>query len=299
LIAPRPGGIVHARTNGSIRIGALGDLHTTLSPESRRQVQSTLAAASAACDVLLLAGDLTDHGSLEEAEALAQDLRSNVNVPVAVVLGNHDFESGQEREVARVLRDAGAHVLDGDAWEVHGVGIAGAKGFAGGFGRGALGPWGESTIKLFVREAVEEALKLESALARLRTSHRIALLHYSPIRETVEGEPLEIYPYLGSSRLAEPLDRYRVSAVFHGHAHRGSPSGSTALGAPVFNVAVQVLRRAHPDQPPVKIVEVQPSAALGGGGSGEGAAAEADGVASASGTAAAAAAASGRETSTS
>ncbi len=113
------------------------------------------------------------------------------------------------------------HLLDGETVEVHGIGFAGVKGFAGGFGRGVLGPWGEEAIKRFVHEAVDEALKLESALARLRTATRIALLHYAPIAETVEGEPREIYPYLGCSRLEEPLSRYPVTAVFHGHAHHG------------------------------------------------------------------------------
>ena len=136
-------------------------------------------------------------------------------------------------------------MLDGEATEVHGVGFAGVKGFAGGFGRGALGPWGEQAIKQFVQEAVDEALKLEAALARLRTQRRVAVLHYSPIRGTVEGEPPEIFPYLGSSRLEEPINRYRVSAVFHGHAHRGSPEGRTATGVPVYNVAMPLLARTQ------------------------------------------------------
>jgi Icc-related predicted phosphoesterase len=136
------------------------------------------------------------------------------------------------------------------------VGFAGVKGFVGGFGRGSLGPWGEPVIKLFVQEALNEALKLESALARLKTMHRIAVLHYSPIRETVEGEPIEILPWLGSSRLEEPLDRFEVSAVVHGHAHRGAPEGKTATGIPVYNVALQVLKANYPDRPPFRIIEV-------------------------------------------
>ena len=132
--------------------------------------------------------------------------------------------------VRSILVDAGVHMLDGDAVELHGVGFAGVKGFAGGFGRGALGPWGEPSIKQFVQEALNEALKLESALARLKTKHRIAVLHYAPIRDTVEGEPVEILPWLGSSRLEEPLTRFEVSAVVHGHAHKGSPEGRTSDG---------------------------------------------------------------------
>jgi Icc-related predicted phosphoesterase len=172
------------------------------------------------------------------------------------VLGNHDYEGGQPDEIRRILAEAGVTVLDGEATEIHGVGFAGVKGFAGGFGRGALGPWGERAIKVFVQEAVDEALKLESALARLRTDHRIAVLHYSPIRGTVEGEPPEIFPYLGSSRLEEPINRYRVSAVFHGHAHRGAAEGRTATGVPVYNVSMPLLTRINPTRPPYLVWEL-------------------------------------------
>jgi Icc-related predicted phosphoesterase len=130
------------------------------------------------------------------------------------------------------------------------------KGFAGGFGRGALGPWGEEAIKLFVQEALNEALKLESALARLKAKHKIAVLHYAPVRDTVEGEPVEIHPWLGSSRLEEPLTRFQVSAVVHGHAHKGTPEGRTSAGIPVYNVAVPVLTAAYPDKPPYRMIEV-------------------------------------------
>jgi Icc-related predicted phosphoesterase len=158
--------------------------------------------------------------------------------------------------VRRILVDAGVHMLDGDSVEILGVGFAGVKGFAGGFGRGALGPWGEPVIKLFVQEALNEALKLESALARLKTKHRIAVLHYAPIRDTVEGEPIDILPWLGSSRLEEPLGRFEVSAVVHGHAHKGAPEGKTSTGIPVYNVAIQVLKASYPDRPPFRIIEV-------------------------------------------
>jgi Icc-related predicted phosphoesterase len=179
-----------------------------------------------------------------------------VNVPVIAVLGNHDFESGKQDEVRRIFCDAGVRMLDGDSTEVKGVGFAGVKGFAGGFGKHALGPWGEEIFKQFVREAVDEALKLESALARLRGKPRIAVLHYSPIQATVEGEPVEIFPFLGSSRLEEPLSRYPVQAVFHGHAHRGQPEGRTAQGVPVYNVSLSLLRSAYPDRPPFRVFEV-------------------------------------------
>ena len=158
------------------------------------------------------------------------------------VLGNHDYESGAVGEVRKILTEAGIRLLDGETVEVQGIGFAGVKGFAGGFGRGVLGPWGEDAVKRFVHEAVEEALKLESALARLRTPTRIALLHYAPIADTVEGEPREIFPYLGCSRLEEPLSRYPVTAVFHGHAHHGQPEGRTSSGSPVYNVSLPLAR---------------------------------------------------------
>jgi len=238
----------------SLRIAAIGDVH--VSKNSQGQFQQLFAQIGTSADVLVLCGDFTDYGLPDEARILARELSSAVKIPVIAVLGNHDYESGKQDEIRQILIDVGVTVLDGEATEVQGVGFAGVKGFAGGFGRGALGPWGEQAIKLFVQEAVDEALKLEAALARLRTQTRIALLHYAPIRGTVEGEPIEIFPYLGSSRLEEPINRYRVTAVFHGHAHRGSPEGRTATGVPVYNVAMPLLARTNPDRPPFLIVEV-------------------------------------------
>jgi Icc-related predicted phosphoesterase len=158
--------------------------------------------------------------------------------------------------VTRILGEAGVHVLDGTSFEVYGVGFAGVKGFCGGFGRRALGPWGEEVVKLFVQEALNEALKLETALARLRDGPRIVLMHYSPIEGTVEGEPKEIYPYLGSSRLEEPLTRYPVDAVFHGHAHHGAAEGHTRTGVPVYNVSMHLMQREHPDGPLFRFLDV-------------------------------------------
>jgi Icc-related predicted phosphoesterase len=177
-------------------------------------------------------------------------------MPVLAVLGNHDFESGRAEEVKAVLAAAGVQVLDGDSVEVGGVGFAGCKGFGGGFGQNVMEPWGEEAVKRFVREAVEEALKLERALARLTTPQRVAVLHYAPVTGTVQGEPPEVFPFLGSTRLEEPLNRYRVAVAFHGHAHRGQAQARTTAGAPVYNVALPVLKRAFPDQPAVRIVEV-------------------------------------------
>jgi Icc-related predicted phosphoesterase len=232
----------------SIRIAAVGDLH--YGRDSRGALQPLLAAvARLEADVLCLCGDLTDYGLPEEAAELTRELVSGVKIPIVGVLGNHDYESGAVTEVRKILTEGGIRILDGETAEIHGIGFAGVKGFAGGFGRGVLGPWGEEAVKRFVHEAVDEALKLESALARLRTATRVALLHYAPIAETVDGEPREIYPYLGCSRLEEPLARYSVNAVFHGHAHHGRAEGRTASGTPVYNVSLPLLMHATPEQP--------------------------------------------------
>ncbi len=236
-----------------VRVAAVGDLHVPRGGHAGLHPAFTAAAAHA--DVLVLAGDITDYGLPEEAKIVAAAL-AQVKIPTIAVLGNHDFESGHQDEVTKILADAGVIVLDGEAHEVGGIGFAGVKGFAGGFGPRALAPWGEDSIKSFVHEAVNEALKLESALARLRTPHRVAVMHYAPILATVSGEPPEIYPFLGSSRLEDPLNRYPVSAVFHGHAHRGSLEGRTREGSPVYNVAMPLLVQSFPGQPPVRIVEL-------------------------------------------
>ena len=206
-------------------------------------------------DILLLGGDLVDYGLPEEAVILAKEVEG-LKLPVVGVLGNHEFESGKQDEVRQILSEAGAVILDGDAYEIGGIGFAGVKGFAGGFGERALQPWGEESIKSFVHEAIGEALKLESALAKLRTDHRIALLHYAPIESTVKGEPVEIYPFLGSSRLEEPLNRYPVTAIIHGHAHHGSPEGRTKGNVPVYNVATKLLQQMFPDRPPFRVIEI-------------------------------------------
>lgn len=236
-----------------IRFAAVGDIHVT--QDSAGQLRDFFTQASEAADALLLCGDLTDYGTAEEARVLADEL-GGVSVPIVAVLGNHDYESGTPEKVREILIEAGVRVLDGEACEIEGVGIAGAKGFAGGFGRGSLGAWGEPAIKLFVQEALNEAMKLEAALAKLRTSRRIALLHYSPVASTVQGEPAEIFPFLGSSRLEDPLLRYPVDAVFHGHAHRGTPEGRTINGVPVYNVARPLLLRKRPDVAPFWLYEM-------------------------------------------
>jgi Icc-related predicted phosphoesterase len=241
-------------SNDIVRIAAIGDLHYghATSPGS---LQPLFAQASEAADVLVICGDITDYGLPEEARAFVKEV-SGVRIPMVAVLGNHDFESNQQGEIARILKDAGITTLDGDTTEVCGIGFAGVKGFAGGFGRRALGPWGETIIKQFVREAVDEALKLESALARLRNDRVVVILHYSPIQATVEGEPADIYPFLGCSRLEDPITRFSVSAVFHGHAHHGRPEGRTRTDVPVFNVSLTLMRELSPERP-FRLIELR------------------------------------------
>ena len=238
----------------TLRIAAMADIH--VKKTSAGALQPIFSQVTESADVLLLCGDLTDYGTAEEAKVLAKEITSSLRIPAIAVLGNHDLESNQEKELVQILSDAGVVVLDGDSYELHGVGFAGVKGFGGGFGRRALGAWGEKIVKDFVHETINESLKLEAALARLRMPQKIALLHYSPIQATIGGEPPEIAAFLGSSRLEEPLDRYRVSAVFHGHAHRGSPEGRTKGNAPVYNVAMHVLATSIPSEPPFRVVEV-------------------------------------------
>jgi Icc-related predicted phosphoesterase len=239
----------------NVRIAAVADIH--VKKTGLGSLQPLFAAASTEADVMLLCGDLTDYGLVEEAKILAKEITVSLRIPAIGVLGNHDFESGKAEEVVKIMTDAGVVMLDGDAHEIEGVGFAGIKGFGGGFGRRQLGAWGEDIIKKFVHETVEEALKLEAALARLRTRQKIAVLHYAPIHATVDGEPPEINAFLGSSRLEEPIDRYRCSAVFHGHAHRGSLEGRTKGNIPVYNVAMPLLAAKFGDRQPFRVLEVQ------------------------------------------
>ncbi|GAA0440232.1 MULTISPECIES: metallophosphoesterase family protein [Sphingomonas] len=222
-----------------IVLAATGDLHVNDADANR--YRDLFAEISEKADVLALTGDLTNFGRTREAENLAEDLRY-CTIPVVAVLGNHDYECGQPEEVVRILQGAGVTVLDEQAVEIAGVGFAGVKGFVGGFDRAELGAFGEKAIKDIVDESLAEARKLENALRTLRTDRAVALLHYSPVAATVEGEPKEIWPFLGSSRLADAVDRFdNVRLVLHGHAHRGSYEGRTRRGIPVHNVAQFVL----------------------------------------------------------
>lgn len=237
-----------------MRVAAVADLHC--SRTSAGSFRQLFEAAHEAADALVLCGDLTDFGLPEEAQLLARELEAAQGLPIVAVLGNHDFEGGKVEEIRKILGGAGVIVLDGESCEICGVGFAGIKGFCGGFGRGSLGSWGEPAIKAFVQEAVNEAIKLESALARLRTERRVVVMHYSPIAATVEGEPREIFPYLGSSRLEEPLSRYPVDVVFHGHAHRGQTEGRTNAGVPVFNVSLPLMGRTAPEGQQFRLFEI-------------------------------------------
>lgn len=227
---------------GKITVAAIGDIHvgeTAVHPY--RELFLRIAEEA---DVLALCGDLTNHGKLKEAEILAEDLRG-LSIPVLAVLGNHDHECGAVEELRHVLTQAGVKFLDdGTVYEVKGVGFAGVKGFAGGFERMMLDAFGEPAIKAFVHESVNEAMRLESALRQLETERTVVVLHYAPIADTVEGEPKEILPFLGSSRLAETIDRYhdRVKAVVHGHAHHGRFKGTTPRGTPVYNCAQTIAK---------------------------------------------------------
>jgi len=225
----------------TIKLAALADIHCRAGFHGK--LAPIFAQAAAQADILVLCGDLTDFGKPEEAHVLAKELASAANRSIVGVLGNHDYESNHVDEVRAILRDAGVNLLDGDVYEAHGVGFAGVKGFAGGFGEAMLRPFGEPSLKAFVHEAIEESLKLECALGSLRTPHRIALTHYAPIEATVIGERPEIFAYLGTSRLEETLQRYPVHMAFHGHAHHGTLEGRTGRGVPVYNVALPLLMR--------------------------------------------------------
>jgi len=221
-------------------VAAVADIH--VKKTSGGAMQPLFSQITERADVLLLCGDLTNFGKTSEAEILAEDIKS-CTIPVLGVLGNHDYECGQPEEVARILHEAGMIVLDEQAHEIDGVGFAGVKGFLGGYGRGELAPFGEPIIKAFVDEAMKEARKLENQLRQLRTERSVAVLHYSPITGTIEGEPPAIFQYLGSQRLCDPIDRFdHVKAVVHGHAHHGTYEGRTPLGKPVYNVAQFVLK---------------------------------------------------------
>ena len=234
-------------SSDSVRVAAVGDLH--VHQNSTESYQELFDKISQNADVLALCGDLTHLGLPQEAEHLAGDLRA-CRVPVVAVLGNHDHQSGQADQVKKILQSAKVVMLEeSETFEFRGVGFAGTKGFGGGFDKHMLTPFGEDPIKHFVTEAVNESLRLEVALNGLRTEKIVVVLHYSPIVATVMGEPPEIFPFLGSSRLAETIDHFDVNAVFHGHAHHGTYEGKTTKGTRVYNCCFQLVQQITPEQP--------------------------------------------------
>jgi len=226
-----------------MRIAATADLHFT--PQRLSALHDQLNRVRDEADVFVVAGDLTNYGRPDEMEPLLNVI-VRLRLPTIVVLGNHDDESGQQADLMRMMTQEGVKVLDGSAYERDGVGFAGTKGFVGGFGRGVLTAFGEPEIKTFVHASIEESLKLERALSQLRTSKRVVVLHYAPIAATVEGEAREIFPFLGTSRLAEIVDRHGADLIVHGHAHNGKCDGLTPGGIPVHNVAITLLQSQNP-----------------------------------------------------
>ncbi|HEY6652219.1 MAG TPA: metallophosphoesterase [Actinomycetota bacterium] len=228
-----------------IRIAAAGDLH--VGADSEGTLRPAVTEIAGDVDAVLLAGDLTKAGLEEEAEVLAHELEE-AGVPVIAVLGNHDLHSDQADRVRGCLERAGVVILEGETHIVRvsgtSLGIAGIRGFGGGFAGASATEFGEPEMKRFVRVTVDAASALRSCLERLETDVRVALLHYSPVRDTLHGEPSEIYPFLGSYLLAEAVDAAGCDLVLHGHAHRGIEWGITPGGVPVRNVAQPVIRRA-------------------------------------------------------
>ena len=229
-----------------IRVAAIADVH--FSEDSRGRLRDHWSHLHEAADVLLIGGDLTTHGERQQARVLAEEI-SVVKVPVVVVLGNHDYHGNDEDGVRDEMERAGAVVLEGESTtlEINGMrlGVAGAKGFGGGFAGACGTAFGEPEMKAFVRHTGRIAARLYDGLNGLRADYRVALLHYSPVKETLAGERLEIYPFLGSYLLAEAIDKAGADLAIHGHAHLGQEKGVTARGLPVRNVALPVLRRAY------------------------------------------------------
>ncbi|MFJ6025643.1 metallophosphoesterase [Brevundimonas sp. NPDC092305] len=248
---PQPG--MDSGPKKLLRVAAVGDLH--VNEAAQHPYRELFEQVGDDADVLCLCGDLVNFGKTAEVKILVEDIKA-CRIPIVGVMGNHEHECGQPEVVMDMLCEAGVQMIsNGRAYEVGGVGFAGGKGFVGGFGRYMLSPFGEASIKTFVQEAVEDANQIETSIRSLRTERSVVLLHYSPIVETVVGEPPEIHAFLGSSRLAETIDRYEnVRLVVHGHAHRGAPAGVTNRGVPVYNVALPVLRQLG--DTPYRVFEV-------------------------------------------
>jgi Icc-related predicted phosphoesterase len=234
-------------------IAAVGDIH--IKQNDGGKYKAMFQEISQKADVLLLCGDLTERGRVMEAEVLAGELRA-CTIPVIGVLGNHDHDSDKQDYIVSILDKQQVKILDGESVVIDNIGFAGVKGFGGGFDKYLLVPLGERSLKTFLEAAINDSVKLEKALMDLETEKKIVVMHYSPIRQTIEGEPLEIYPMLGSSRFVEPINRFQVQGVFHGHAHHGTIEGKTEKGIPVFNVAMHLLQAKQKDHQPYMIWEV-------------------------------------------
>lgn len=233
-------------SNNKVKVAAVGDIHAGRSGWG--PYTELFTAISSTADILLLCGDLTHRGQIEEAELLVSELRS-CRIPVGAVLGNHEYENNHEAEIKKILKQNKVILLDEEPFTLHDVGFAGVKGAGGGFGEHMLAPFGEQALKIFAREASDEALKLEGLLSQLETSKKVVIMHYSPIRDTVVNESEEIFAFLGSSHLMEPIDTYNATVAFHGHAHKGTYDGKTLKGIPVYNVSYPLMQKRNPKQP--------------------------------------------------
>jgi len=229
-----------------IRVAAVGDVHFSESPDLK--LGDYWAQLHEQADLFLLAGDLTTHGGADQARALASQL-SRVRVPVFAVLGNHDYHEDRNELICKILEDAGVTMLEGRSATIvvndETIGVAGTQGFGGGFAGACGSAFGEPEMKAFIHHTEHLAATLEKSLSDLQSDFRVALLHYSPVKDTIAGERLEIYPFLGSYLLAEAIDRSGADLVIHGHAHHGQEKGVTARGIPVRNVAFPMLRRPY------------------------------------------------------
>ena len=245
-----------AEEQKKIRIAAVADLH--VKSTDKGVWAEYFREISKRADIFLIGGDLTFTGDEDEAQVLSEELK-NCNIPVVCVLGNHDHEKGRQKLIRHTIQSDNVHVLDGEFFIFGKLGVAGIKGFGGGFDNHMLSLFGEEAMKVFVKEAVNEALSLDRALKRIEEEHediiKVVLMHYSPIKSTIIGEPEEVFPFLGCSRLEEPLSRYDIAAVFHGHAHKGYSEGVTHNGTRVYNVAWPIMQKAG-FEVPVKILEL-------------------------------------------
>lgn len=234
-----------------VRIAAIADIH--VGETSHGNYQQLFKDISQQADVVVVGGDLTNHGLPEEAKVLAEELKA-CTIPFLSVLGNHDYESGKHQEIRKVLLDAGVTILEDEVYEIHNVGFTGVKGFGGGYGQYMLGYFGEPETKAFVQAALDEVKKLEVGLGKLaHMSKKVVVMHYAPIVDTNKGEPIEIYPFLGTSRFEEVIDRFNVTVAFHGHSHYGTHEGKTMKNIPVYNVSMNIMEKIN-KQKPYKVI---------------------------------------------